>query len=220
MCTPKSYYLQAGLIDVSCFSNVSSRPHFILWNWGINLFFGFSGALTRRGGLLPDTPLLTNCQQREYMGRERDILGNLADFCYNWQCHNKVRKMNSEPVKLIALQCTLACEECEVWPISPHPPSSTTAHTCPDMYKVKGQNHRWRQFLGGSIPLSVRHKHNSCLLFAPVGSSGHQRTQWIKLLLVECNVHSPQVCDVLKNFHFWCGIEHFYYWTGMLPRLD
>ena len=75
-------------------------------------------------------------------------------------------------------------------------------HTCPDMYKVKGQNHRGRQFLGGSIPLSVRHKHNSCLLFAPVGSSGHQRTQWIKLLLVECNVHSPQVCDVLKNFHF------------------
>ena len=112
-------------------SHVSSRPNFILWNWGINLFFGLSGALTRRGGLLPDTPLLTNCQQREYMGRERDILGNLADFCYNWQCHNKVRKMNSEPVKLIALLCTLACEECEVWPISPLPPSSTTAPPSP-----------------------------------------------------------------------------------------
>ena len=56
---------------------------------------------------------------------------------------------------------------------------SALPHTCPDMYKVKGQNHKWRQFLGGSIPLSVRHKHNSCLLFAPVGSSGHQRTQWI-----------------------------------------
>ena len=54
-----------------------------------------------------------------------------------------------------------------------------TTHTYPDMYKVKGQNHRLRQFLGGSIPLSVRHKHNSCLLFAPAGSSGHQRTQWI-----------------------------------------
>ena len=52
-------------------------------------------------------------------------------------------------------------------------------HTYPDMYKVTSQNHRLRQFLGGSIPLSVRHKHNSCLLFAPVGSSGHQRTQWI-----------------------------------------
>ena len=75
-------------------------------------------------------------------------------------------------------------------------------HTYPDMKKVTSQNHQSNQFLGGSIPLSVRHKHNSCLLFAPVGSSGHQRTQWIKLLLVECNVHSPQVCDVLKNFHF------------------
>ena len=52
-------------------------------------------------------------------------------------------------------------------------------HTYPDMYKVTSPNHRFRQFLGGSIPLSVRHKHNSCLLFAPVGSSGHQRTQWI-----------------------------------------
>ena len=52
-------------------------------------------------------------------------------------------------------------------------------HTYPDMYKVTSQNHRLGQLLGGSIPLSVRHKHNSCLLFAPVGSSGHQRTQWI-----------------------------------------
>ena len=52
-------------------------------------------------------------------------------------------------------------------------------HTYPDMYKVTSQNHQSNQFLGGSIPLSVRHKHNSCLLFAPVGSSGHQRTQWI-----------------------------------------
>ena len=57
--------------------------------------------------------------------------------------------------------------------------SSITIHTYPDMYKVTGQNHRLRQFLGGSIPRSVRHKHNSCLLFTPVGSSGHQRTQWI-----------------------------------------
>ena len=55
----------------------------------------------------------------------------------------------------------------------------TTPHTYPDMYKVTSQNHRLGQFLGGSIPQSVRHKHNSCLLFAPVGSSGHQRTQWI-----------------------------------------
>ena len=54
-----------------------------------------------------------------------------------------------------------------------------TLHTYPDMYKVTSQNHQSNQFLGGSIPLSVRHKHNSCLLFAPVGSSGHQRTQWI-----------------------------------------
>ena len=56
---------------------------------------------------------------------------------------------------------------------------SSGNHTYPDMYKVTGQNHRLRQFLGGSIPLSVRHKHNSCLLFAPVGSSDHQRAQWI-----------------------------------------
>ena len=54
-----------------------------------------------------------------------------------------------------------------------------TSHTYPDMNKVTSQNHQSNQFLGGSIPLSVRHKHNSCLLFAPVGSSGHQRTQWI-----------------------------------------
>ena len=26
----------------------------------------------------------------------------------------------------------------------------------------------------------------------------------------------PQVCDVLKNFHFWCRIEHFFFWAGML----
>ena len=38
-------------------------------------------------------------------------------------------------------------------------------HTYPDMYKVASQNHRLWQFWGGSIPLSVRHKHNSCLLF-------------------------------------------------------
>ena len=92
-------------------------------------------------------------------------------------------------------------------------------HTYPDMYKVASQNHSLRQFWGSSIPLSVRHKHNSCLLFAQVGSSGHQRTQWIQLLLVECNVLSPQVWDVLKNFHFWCRIEHFYNWAGMLARL-
>ena len=58
---------------------------------------------------------------------------------------------------------------------------SSGNHTYPVyiQYKVMGQNHRSRQFLGGSIPLYVRHKHNSSLLFAPVGSSGHQRTQWI-----------------------------------------
>ena len=56
--------------------------------------------------------------------------------------------------------------------------SGGSVHTYLDMYKVTSQNHRLTQFLGGSIPLSVRHKHNSCLLFAPVGSC-HQRTQWI-----------------------------------------
>ena len=33
-------------------------------------------------------------------------------------------------------------------------------------------------------------------------------------------VHAPQVCDVLKNFHFWCRIEHFYFLGGMLPQLS
>ena len=28
-------------------------------------------------------------------------------------------------------------------------------------------------------------------------------------------VHSPQVCDVLKHFHFWCRIEHFHFLAGM-----
>ena len=77
-------------------------------------------------------------------------------------------------------------------------------HTYPDLYKVTSQNHSSRQFWRASIPPSLRHKHNSCFLFAPVGSSGH---------------HSPQFCDVLKNFHFWCKIEHFYYWAGMLAQL-
>ena len=50
-------------------------------------------------------------------------------------------------------------------------------HTYPDMYKVASKIISLRQFWAASIPLSVRHKHNSCLLFGPVGSSSHQRTR-------------------------------------------
>ena len=45
--------------------------------------------------------------------------------------------------------------------------------------KVASQNHSLRQFWGASISLSLRHKHNSCLLFILVGGSGHEKTQWI-----------------------------------------
>ena len=34
------------------------------------------------------------------------------------------------------------------------------------------------------------------------------------------HVHAPQLCDGLKNFHFWCRIEHFYFLGGMLPQLS
>ena len=76
------------------------------------------------------------------------------------------------------LDCSEPGSTATVLPVIVQPGES---HTYPDMYKITSQNHRFRQFLGGSIPLSVRHKHNSCLLFASTSmSEGNKSPKFIE----------------------------------------
>ena len=58
-----------------------------------------------------------------------------------------------------------------------------------------------------------------CLL-KPIASLKTLPQSWQVVFSLMFIVHAPQVCDILKNFHFWCRIEHFYFLAGMLPQLD
>ena len=58
-----------------------------------------------------------------------------------------------------------------------------------------------------------------CLL-KPISSQKTLPQSWQVVFSLMFIVHAPQVCDILKNFHFWCRIEHFYFLAGMLPQLD
>ena len=80
--------------------------------------------------------------------------------------------------------------------------------TYPDMYKVASKIN-----FGPLAIHCLSDTSTSILTPCITGRSGHH---W-KLCHNLCSQgHGPQLCDVLKNFHSWCRIEHFYFWAGML----